>query len=155
MLYLAGSTRLDIAYVVHQCAQFYHAPKQSHKVGVKNIARYSKGTRTKGLIMKPDLKNLQLDLFSDADCTELYYIEDTQDPISVRSRKCLLLNFGGVPILWNSTFQFDITLSTLEGEYIAFSRGMRELVDGKSFLAELGTQMNFDVNIVSKISYTR
>ena len=33
MLYLAGSTRPDIAYVVHQCARFSHSPKRSHKLG--------------------------------------------------------------------------------------------------------------------------
>jgi hypothetical protein len=46
MLYLAGSTRPDIAYVVHQCARFSHNPKRSHEIGVKHIARYLKGTQS-------------------------------------------------------------------------------------------------------------
>ena len=29
-LYLAGNTRLDIAYTVHQCARFLHNPKASY-----------------------------------------------------------------------------------------------------------------------------
>ena len=45
MLYLAGSTLLNIIYAVHQCARFSHNPKKSYEVGVKHIARYLKGTR--------------------------------------------------------------------------------------------------------------
>ena len=37
LLYLAGSSRPDIAYVVHQCARFSHNPKNSHEVDVKHI----------------------------------------------------------------------------------------------------------------------
>ena len=55
LLYLAGSNRPDIAYAVHQCARFSHNPKASHEVGVKHIARYLRGTRDKGLIMKPEV----------------------------------------------------------------------------------------------------
>jgi len=40
MLYLAGSTRPDIAYAVHQCARFSHNPRRCREVGLKHIARY-------------------------------------------------------------------------------------------------------------------
>ena len=85
MLYLAGSTRPDIVYAVHQYAQFSHAPTRSHEIGLKYIAQYLKGARTKGLVMKPDLKNLQLDLFADAGFAGIYFTEDKQDPINVNS----------------------------------------------------------------------
>ena len=39
MLYLTGSTRLDIAYDMHQYTHCSHNPKRSHEVGVKCIAR--------------------------------------------------------------------------------------------------------------------
>ena len=48
--------------------------------------------------MKPEFKNLKLDLFVDADFSGLLAADDNQDPISVKSRTGLLLNFGGVPI---------------------------------------------------------
>jgi hypothetical protein len=51
--YLAGNSRPDIAFAVHQAARFSHAPKQSHAVVVKRIVRYLKGTREKGMIFKP------------------------------------------------------------------------------------------------------
>ena len=74
MLYLAGSTRPDIAYDVHQCARFSHNPKKKHEVGVKHIARYHKGTSAKGIIMSPDLGNMRIDLYADADFVGLYAI---------------------------------------------------------------------------------
>ena len=58
MLYLAGSSRPDISYDVHQCARFSHGPKHSHEVNIKQIARYLKGTKEKGLIMKTGKENL-------------------------------------------------------------------------------------------------
>ena len=68
MLYLAGTSRPDISYSVHQCARFSHSPKHSHEIAVKHIARYLKGTRDKGFIMKPNMiDNLQFNLYADAD----------------------------------------------------------------------------------------
>ena len=61
MLYLAGSTRPEIAYAVHQCARFSHNPKQCHEVGLKHIVRYLQGTKDKGMILTPNVKNLKLD----------------------------------------------------------------------------------------------
>ena len=128
LLYLAGSTCLDIAYAVHQCARFSHQPRASHEVGVKHIIRYLKGTRDKGLIMKPHKDDLKLDLFADTDFAGLFASENKLDPVSVKSRSGILLTFGGVPVCWSSKLQSEIALSTLEAEYIALFQGMRELV---------------------------
>ena len=152
LLYLAGSTRPDISYAVHQCARFSHQPRASHEVGVKHIVRYLKGTRDKGLIMKPTSDNLKLDLFADADFAGLFASEDKLDPVSVKSRTGILLNFGGVPVCWSSKLQSEIALSTLEAEYIALSQGMRELVSARSLVLELGERMNMNLKSVSQVS---
>ena len=104
LLYLAGSTRPDIAYAVHQCARFSHLPKASHEIGVKHIVRYLKGTRDKGLIMKPNALDLKLDFSADADFAGLFASEDKLDPVNVKSRTgvLLLLYFGGVQVCWSS-----------------------------------------------------
>ena len=121
LLYLAGSTRPDIAYAVHQCARFSHSPKASHEIGVKHIVRYLKGTRDKGRIMTPTAGNLQLDLYADANVAGLFTLEDKLDPVSVKSRTGVLLNFAGLPVCWSSKLQSEIALSTLEAEYIVLS----------------------------------
>ena len=99
LLYLVGSTRPDIAYAMHQCARFSHNPKHSHEVGVKHIARYLKVTRDKGIIIKPDSRNICIDIYADANFTGLYNTEDKQDPVSAKSRSGILLTFGNIPIL--------------------------------------------------------
>ena len=57
-----------------------------------------RGTKTKGLIIKPDKNKLQLNLYVDADFASIFTSEDRDDPISVKSRTGLLLTFGDVPI---------------------------------------------------------
>ena len=100
-----GSTRLDIAYDVHQCARFSHAPKHSHKIGIKHIIRHLKGTRNKYMIMKPSRSDLQLNLFEDANFAGLFASEDKEDHVSIKSRTGILLHFEEVPILWLSKLQ--------------------------------------------------
>jgi hypothetical protein len=152
LLYLAGSTRPVIAYAVHQCARLSYYPKHSHEIGVKHIARYLKGTRDKGIIMKPDPENICIDMYADADFSGLYSTEDKQDPVSVKRRSGVLLTFGNVPILWSSKLQTEIALSTLEAEYIALSQGMRDLVSARRLLSELGDCMNYKLANVSHVS---
>ena len=91
MLYLAGSTRSDIVYVVHQCVRFSYNPKKIHEVGVKHIAQYLKGTSIKGIIMSPDLKNMRIDLYADAYFADLYATEDKMDPVSVKGRTSVFI----------------------------------------------------------------
>jgi len=51
--YLEKSTQLDISYATHQCACFSVDPRQPHADAVKWLAQYLKGTRDKGMILKP------------------------------------------------------------------------------------------------------
>ena len=67
MLYLAGNSRPDISFAVHQCARFTHTPKVSHENAILRICRYLKGTSEDGLIYLPDKSKLSLDCFVDAD----------------------------------------------------------------------------------------
>ena len=152
MLYLAGRTRPDIAYAVHQCARFSHNPEKSHEVGVKHITQYLKGTSTKRIIMSPDLKNMRIDPYADADFAGLYTTEDKMDPVSVKSRTGVLLTFGDDPILWSSKLQSEIALSTLEAEYITLSQGMREMVSARRLLFELASWMDYDLQDISHVS---
>ena len=125
MFYLAGSSRLDIAYAVFKGLRFSHNSRESHEVGVKHIVRCLQGTKTKGIVMIPDKYNLRIELYVNADFAGIYTSEDKTDPISVKGRTGILLTFGNIPIFWISKLQPEIVLSTLEAEYIALSQGMR------------------------------
>jgi len=58
------STQPDISYTMHQCARFSANPKQPHADAVKWLGRYLKGTRDKGMILKPT--GTSFDVYVDA-----------------------------------------------------------------------------------------
>jgi hypothetical protein len=127
MMYLASNSRPDIAFAVHSCARFTHCARRIHEKGLKRIARYLKGTRTKGMLIKPS-SNLALDLYADADFAGLWGAENSTDPTSAKSRTGYLITLGEVPVLWTSKLQTEISLSTCEAEYIALSTAMKALL---------------------------
>ena len=66
---------------------------------LKHISRYLKSTRTKCIIMKPNIKQLHLDFFANVAFDRIFVAENKHDTVSVESRTSVLLNFRGVPIL--------------------------------------------------------
>ena len=76
------------------------------------------------MILKPD-KTLKLDCYVDADFAGLYSVEDSQDPVCVKSRTGYVILMGNCPLVWVSKLQTEIALSTLKSEYIALSLAMR------------------------------
>ena len=138
LLYLSRNTRPDIEYAVHTCARFQLDPKQSHENAVKRIGRYLLGTRTKGIIFKPDINKLgELECFVDADFAGNYTKEHSDDPNSVKSRTGCVILYAGCPIMWFSKLQTEISLSTTEAEYIALSTACRELLPMREMFNEL------------------
>ena len=127
LLYLAANSRPKIAYAVHQCARFTHNSKASHGAAVKRICRYLQGTKTKGLILKPS-KQLKVDCFVDADFAGPWNVENPEDPLCVKSRTGYVLLVGNCPVHWVSKLQSEISVSTMEAEYISLSTGMRDLI---------------------------
>jgi hypothetical protein len=119
-MYLASNSCPDIAYAVHLCARFTHCPKQVHEKALKRIGRYLKGTRERGMIIRPTA-NLSLDLYVDADFAGLWNAENPDESISVKSRTGFIIMIGGTPVIWTSKLQTEIALSTCEAEYIALS----------------------------------
>ena len=150
LMYLAGNSRPDIAFAVHQCARFTHSPRDSHGKAVKRIIRYLQGTKDKGLFFRPT-KELQMDCYVDADFAGTWGIENDQDPVSVKSRTGYVIMFMGCPLLWTSKMQTQIALSTMEAEYLALSASMRDLIPLREVVKEILTQVLVDNE--SQVSY--
>ena len=127
LMYLAGNTRPDISFAVHQCARYTHSPKHSHEIALKRIGRYLVGTRDRGLILQPT-KEIQIDMYVDADFAGLWGYEDKDDPACVKSRSGYVILVGNCPVIWGSKLQSLIALSTMEAEYIALSDSMKHLL---------------------------
>lgn len=79
LTYLAGHSRPDIAFAVHQCVRFTFSPRRSHEEALKHIVRYLIGTRDKGLIINPS-NDLSVDLYVNADFAGLWSVEDKHHP---------------------------------------------------------------------------
>jgi len=108
---------------VNQAARYTHRPKQIHEEAIKRLCRYLQGTKTHGLLLHPSTQ-FTLNCYVDADFAGLWRYEDDQDPVCVRSRTGYVILFANCPLLWASKLQTEITVSTLEAEYIALSQSM-------------------------------
>jgi hypothetical protein len=151
MMYLSSNSRPDIAFAVHQCARFTHCPKRSHEQALKQIARYLKGTKNRGMVIKPST-DLTLDLWCDADFAGLWNSEDARDPSCVKSRAGYVITLGETPVLWGSKLIPEICLSTTESEYIALSMAMRQLLPLRRTIQELAKTFGIGRTELTKIS---
>ena len=150
LMYLANTTRPDIAFAVHQCARFTHNPKRSHEVAIKRIGRYLVGTKDKGMILKPDM-DLNIECYVDADFAGLWGSEPPESPNSVKSRSGWVIMVGGCPVTWSSKMQTEVALSTMQAEYVALSTAMRDLLPFKNLMMEIATCVGLSHPDLAKI----
>lgn len=135
--YLEKGTRSDISYITHQCARFTDCPKESHAKAIRWLARYLKGTRDKGLIIKPE-EGKGLELFVDADFSGNWDPKEAgSDRDTARSRHGYIVRYEGVPLIWKSQLQSEIALSSTESEYIGISYALREVIPIMEVLKEM------------------
>ena len=125
LLYLSTNSRPDITMAVSQICRFSNDPKKSHATAVKTILRYLKKTCNEGITVKPHNKQLNLDLYVDADFCGLFSREDPRDSNSVRSRTGYIAILCGWPIIWKSVLQGHLSQSTLKAEYSALLSALR------------------------------
>ena len=128
MWYYYGHSRPDIGFAVSQCARFSHSPRRSHELALEQIGLYIKGTIDKGLILKPDREHINLDVYVDSDFCGLYGKEDRRDSTCVKSRTGFVICLANCPVIWKSTLQPQVTLSTMMSEYYALSSAMKEVL---------------------------
>ena len=135
--YLEKGTRSDIAYITHQCARFTEAPKESHAMALKWLGRYLKGTKDKGLILKPETGR-GLEVHVDADFSGNWDPSAPEkDRDTARSRHGYIISYEGCPLLWKSQMQTEIALSSTESEYIGMSYALREVIPIMELLKEM------------------
>ena len=146
-MYLAGNSRPDIQFAVHQCAKYTANPKHSHEKALKRVGRYLKGTRDQGLILDPKKDDLGIDMFVDADFAGMHGYEDPEDPASVKNRTGFVITIAKCPVIWASRMQTETALSTMMAEYIALSHVMRELLPFKRLAKEVVEHMGLGSGI--------
>ena len=142
--YLEKATRSDISFAVHQCARFVSDPKKEHGEAVRWLARYLKGTKDKGTILKP-MAGKDLEVFVDASfCGDWCPEEAAKDRDTARSRHGYVILYAGCPLLWKSQLQTEIALSSTESEYTGLSYALRDAIPIMELLKEM-KQMDYPV----------
>ena len=120
LLYLAVITRPDICFAVNKLAQYNSAPLQCHFTAAKRILRYLKGTQSFGLRYYRNAKMGQIISYTDAD-----WANNQEERKSVTGIVIKLAEEDS-PIIWKSTKQRLVTLSSCESEYIALTVCIQE-----------------------------
>jgi hypothetical protein len=132
LMYLATSTRPDIAFAVGLASRHLHKYDKSHWLFVKRILRYLKGTTDLGITFDRNAGNLELSGYADADFGG--------DEVDRKSTSAYIFKLCGGPVSWSSKKQGVIATSTTEAEYLAASIAAREIV----FLRSLWYQLGYD-----------
>ena len=130
LMYLAVSTRPDLAYTVSTLSQFNEGYDQSHWCAAKRALRYLKGTTDYGLVFKRTGEKLCG--YIDADWAGC--LEDR------RSYTGYAFVMANAAISWEARKQRTVALSSTEAEYMAVSDGTKEAIYLQNYLEEIGTK---------------
>ena len=126
-MYLAVTSRPDIAYSVHRLAKYMSNPGRPHWEALKRLVRYLIGTRDLWLVYGRDRSGLAG--FTDADW-------GTSD--DMRHSVCgYLYTFDGGAISWSAKQQAVVALSSTEAEYIGITHAAKEAFWLRSLLSDL------------------
>ncbi|CAI5520266.1 unnamed protein product [Closterium sp. Naga37s-1] len=144
LMYAAVNTRPDVAFATGQLARVVQCPNKEQVAAGMRVAKYLGQTPTVGLQYSAAAQRRQkgadgvepgrlfLTAYSDAS-----YASEPEDMTSVGGFICCVV---GGPTAWESKKQVDQALSSVESEYMALFRAVREIVWQRRLLAELGEE---------------
>ncbi|KAE9266726.1 hypothetical protein PR003_g32022, partial [Phytophthora rubi] len=131
LMYLACGTRPEISVAVAKLSRFLENPGEKHwDAGIK-VVRYLLKTKDVGIVYD-GLLGTQLEAYSDAD-----WADNRDDRRSVSG---MLLMLCGAPVVWRSTFQKTVALSSTEAEYMALSDCVKECIWMRRLLKDIGAE---------------
>jgi hypothetical protein len=132
LLYIALSTRPDIAGPVSALGRFMSNPGRTHWAALLRILRYLVGTFSKCITFCRDTSPSPLELLAMVDASW------GDDPGTRRSRSGHVFFLCAGPVAWTSRLQQTVALSSVEAEYLALSDCLKECLWIRSLLSELG-----------------
>ncbi|CAI7914637.1 unnamed protein product [Closterium sp. NIES-54] len=144
LMYAAVNTRLDVAFATGKLARVVQCLKEEQVAAGMRVAKYLGQTPTVGLQYSAAAQRrrkgadgvepgrLFLTAFLDAS-----YASEPENMTNVGGFICCA---GGGPTAWESKKQVDQALSSVESEYMALFRAVREIVWQWRLLAELGEE---------------
>ena len=128
LMYAMLCTRLDICYLVGMVSHYQSNPGPKHWQAVKHILKYLWRTRDYMLVYLCEdlipIGNIDSDFQTDLDFKK-------------STSRCVFTLIGGA-ISWRSVKQSCIVDSTMEVEYVAACKAVKEAVWLKKFLSDFG-----------------
>ncbi|UYV81706.1 hypothetical protein LAZ67_20002059 [Cordylochernes scorpioides] len=128
LLYLANCTRPDLMFSVTRLTQFASNPGRRHWQAAKHVLRYLHGSINLSLVYRRTDSN-DVCAYSDAD-----WASDIDDR---RSNSGTAITIGHSLVIWKTSKQKCLSLSTMEAEYLALSQTTKEAVWIATILKEL------------------
>jgi hypothetical protein len=119
LIYLATSTRPDIAFTVSALSRYFDAPSHSQWSAITRILEYLFATKTVGITLGNSFK-FQLTAFSDSD-----WAGDLQQR---KSTTGFLIYCGDSLVSWASKRQQIVALSTTEAEFVAATEAVKDMI---------------------------
>ena len=139
--YLAISSRIDISFVTSYLCRYLDKSTPEHLELAKRVLRYLKHSASTGITYRSASEEKTV-AFSDAD-----HGSDPEDRKSVSG--VLIMRMGG-PVLWQSTKQSSIAISSLESEYYASSEAVKSVMWMNKLLGELGISEKITIHMDSQ-----
>ena len=124
LLYVAMSTRPDVAFAVCQLSRFLENPSSEHWDAGIRVLRYLKTTSNFGLKCKSEKSTLKISAYSDSD-----WANNSDDR---RSTSGIMVFVNMMPVVFKSRLQKNVALSTAEAEYMALLMCIQEVLWVKS-----------------------
>ncbi|KAG3015207.1 hypothetical protein PC120_g12286 [Phytophthora cactorum] len=133
LLYLACCTRPDISNAVAQLSRFLENPGHKHWDASIRVVRYLLKTKDVGITCD-GRQGTKLVAYSDAD-----WAGNRDDRRSVSG---LMLMMCGAPLVWRSTFQKTVALSSTEADCMALSDCVKEVMWMQLLLKDFGSEQD-------------
>ena len=134
LLYLAVTTRPDIAYYSMWLGQFNAKPSRAHFLAAKHVLRYLSGTKDLGLCLGSPSSRVPSTLqgyLQSVGCSDADWASDAVDRKSISGYS---FYFEGSLISWSAVKQKSIALSSTEAEYYAMTHAFKEALWLRVFL---------------------
>ncbi|OIV89834.1 hypothetical protein TanjilG_28396 [Lupinus angustifolius] len=132
LLYAMVCTRPDLAQAVSQVCKYMSKPGKQHWEAVKWIFRYLKGTTGLGIMFGSQHSKPSVIGYVDSD-----YAGDLDDR---RSTMGFVFTLVGGSIIWRSSVQSVIAMSTIEAGYMAAGEASKEAMWLMGLVNELGIE---------------
>ena len=133
LMYLATSTRPDIAFAVSQLSRVASCPSNVHWDHGMHLLRYLKGTGKLGLTYPGPGSNpgmMKLAAYTDTDWAG--------DSLTGRSTQGYIFMINGAAVSWNSSLQPKTAMSSTEAEYYGACNAATEAEWMRMLLQEMG-----------------